>query len=237
MDATINVALGMVHNIMHEVIANLVVAYRVVRIDFGTVLDVLEKNILKSLAGDVRNNLCAYLPKISVKDSLHNSLSTMHPTLLHKSQFAILVHVLSESADERFIGFQFRVRSAQFGCRTKRAIVQGSSEPLKHEPCRLLGNAQSAVNLHAGNAVLAIDQHPKARHPLVETDRRIFKDRIDLERKLLVAATAEPDAPRLDEVVLFRTATRAMNLAIRPAQANGVVESSLRIGEINDGLL
>ncbi len=72
-------------------------------------LDVFEKNSLKSLTGDVRNSLSANLPKISVKDSLYNGFAAMRTALLHKAPLAILVHVLREAADERFIGLKFRV--------------------------------------------------------------------------------------------------------------------------------
>ena len=33
-----------------------------------------------------------------------------------------------------------------------------------------LSNANRALNLHAGDAVLAIDQHPESDHPLIGTD-------------------------------------------------------------------
>ena len=77
----------------------------------------------------------------------------------------------------------------------KRPIVQRCSQTLQHKPCRLLSNAKSAVDFHAANAVLAANKHPKCRHPLVQTDRRILKDRIHLERELLIATTAEPQTP------------------------------------------
>jgi hypothetical protein len=157
--------------------------------------------------------------------------------LLYEAKLAAFVHVLSESANKRFIRFDFAIRSAKFRGRAERAIVQRSAEPLQHEPCRLLGNANRAVNLHTGNAVLAVNQHPERRHPLVKADGRVLKDRVHFQRELFVAAPAEPQLARLDEVLAFRTATRAMNLTVWPAKANGIVEGPLRIGEVNDGLL
>ena len=93
------------------------------------------------------------------------------------------------------------------------------------------------MNLHTTNAVLAVDQHPESGHPFIHSERRIFEDRVDLERELLIAATAEPQLAGLNEVVRFGTATGADDLAIRPAEFHGVVESALRIGEVNYGLL
>src|ERR1017187_813141 len=84
--AAIDITFRMIHNIVNEVITHLVVADCVVRIDFRTILNVLEKNVLQSFAGDIRNNLCANLPKISVQDSLYNRFAAMHPSLLHEAQ-------------------------------------------------------------------------------------------------------------------------------------------------------
>src|SRR5207248_3189310 len=75
-----------------------------------------------------------------------------------------------------------------------------------------------------------------ALHPLVESQRGIFKDRANLERKLLLASVAEPNAPRLDKRVLFGTAARAANLAIRPAQQLGVFKSAVSIAKIHNRL-
>jgi hypothetical protein len=236
-DAAIDVPFRMIHNAMDEVVAHLVVTDCVIRIDFRAILDVFEQDVLQGLSRDVRHNFGADLAQIAIQDALHNRLTTVHSALLYEAQLAILVHILGEAADKRFIGFEFGIRSTQFRRRAECPIVQRGAEPLKHEPCRLLRNAKRAVNLHTGNAVLAIDQHPKTSHPLVKSDRGILKDRIDLERELPIAATAEPQLARFDEVVRFRTATRAMHLPIRPAKAHGVIESPLRIGEVNDGLL
>lgn len=128
-------------------------------------------------------------------------------------------------------------RPAHRDSRAGRVVVHRGAEPLKHEPCRLLRDAQRAVNLHTGNTILAIDHHPETRHPSIKSKRRVLKDRTDLQRELLVATTAEPDAASLDEVVFIETATRANHFAIRPAKADSVVEGPVRIGEVNDGLL
>jgi hypothetical protein len=90
---------------------------------------------------------------------------------------------------------------------------------------------------HATDAVLAISQHPESGHPLIHPERRIFEDRSNLNGELLVASTAEPNAPSLDEVVLIGIAARASDLSIGPAKANRVIKGSLRIGEVNDGFL
>lgn len=181
--------------------------------------------------------LGADFAKVAVKDSLHDGLSAMYSALLYKTQLAVFVHVLSKSADERFIGFDFGIRTAQFRRATKRSVVQCSAKPLEHKPCRLLSNAKRAVNLHAGNAVLAVDQHPERCHPFVQSNRRILENRLNLDSELAVTATAEPQFARLDEVVAVGATARADHLAIGPAQHRSVLESPVGICEVDDRFL
>ena len=239
MNLTANIRLSLVNEVMHEApLQAVVIGHSVIGVNLGAVAHVLENFILQCLALHVRDDSGANFAEIPVKDALHDGLVEVRPEGVDPVlSLRIAVHVLNLAADERLIDFNFGLRATHLRRRTERAIVQGSAEPLKHKPCRLLGNAKRAVNLHAGNTVLAVDQHPESSHPLIESKRRVFKYRIDLERELLIAATTEPDAPRLDEVIGFGTAPGAMNLAVRPAKANGVVEGPLRIGEVNDGLL
>src|SRR5207244_13299643 len=82
----------------------------------------------------------------------------------------------------------------------KEVILQSQPKALKHEPCRLLSDAESAMDFHAADAILAVAQHPISHHPFVESERGILKDRADLDGELLFASTAEPDAPRLGEI-------------------------------------
>ncbi len=243
MNATTDILFGVVNHIMHDAGMQLVIAHSVIRVNRRTILNVIQDRILQSLALDIRYDIRPDFAQVAVEDSLHNGLASMYSALLHKTQLAFLVHVLSESADECFIGFKFGVRSAHFFDSAERSGTQRHAEPLKHEPCRLLGHADSAVNLHAADPVLAVDQHPKRCHPLVHAKGRIFKDRVDLERELLIASTAQPKSPRSpfgfasNVIVRVRTATWANDLAIRPTQLDGVLEGAVRIGEVNDGFL
>ena len=161
----------------------------------------------------------------------------MHSALLDEAKFAILMHVLRQSAYECFISFAFRIRATKLRSSAECAIVQSKPKALQHKPCRFLGNTKRAVNLHAGNAVLAIDQDPKSSHPLVQSERRIFKNGADLQRELLIAATAQPNFSRLNKVVLFRGAARAKHLAVRESQCLSIFKAAVRIGEVNDGFL
>lgn len=152
-----------------------------------------------------------------------------------KSITAMLVHVPSLAADEGFIHFHFTSRSAHLG-RVER-ILHCQPQALQHEPCRLLCNAKRAVNLHARHSVLTIAKHPERSHPLVESERGILENRPDLQRELLITATAEPQFPRLNEVVAVRLATRTRHLAVGKAQLLRVLKTAVWIAEVNDGLL
>ena len=80
---------------------------------------------------------------------------------------------------------------------------------MQHEPCALLCNANCAMDFIAAHAILAIADHPDRGHPLVERDRRIFKNRADLDCELLLASVAEPELTSLHKRIALRTATRA----------------------------
>jgi hypothetical protein len=123
-------------------------------------------------------------------------------------------------------------------------VLHSEPKALQHKPCRLLRDTKRAMNLHAGHAVLAIAEHPESGHPLIESKGRILEHGSNLERELLVASTAEPKTPslaflrfRLDGIVLFRTATWARDVPIRPTELAGILKTAVRIGEENDSLL
>ena len=157
--------------------------------------------------------------------------------LFEQSRSASLVHVLDLSADERLVGFKFRIGTTHFRLCAERPIVQSPTNPMEHEPCGLLGNAKHLRQFVRRNATLARDQHPHCRHPLIKTERRIFHDCLDFDGELALARIAEPNPPRLDERELLCATPRATNAAIRPAEFNCVIEGPLRIGKVGNGFL
>lgn len=143
------------------------------------------------------------------------------------------------AADESLVGFHdcSRLRTTTKFATRELALPQGRANPLQHEPCRLLRNAEIAGKFVRANTVLAIRQHPHCRHPLIKAERGIFHDRLDLHRELLLAGIAEPKPARLDERKLLRSTPRAVNLAVRPAKANRGFKSALRIGKVGNRFL
>ncbi len=87
------------------------------------------------------------------------------------------------------------------------------------------------------DSVLAVNQHPNCRHPLVQSDGRILEDAAHFDRELLLAGIAVPDAPCLNERVLLGIAAGTADLAVRPAQFDRIVESSVRVRKVDDGFL
>jgi len=153
------------------------------------------------------------------------------------SQFSLarLVHVTRFASDESFVYLYLAPSATKF--RGVERVLHRKAQALKHEPCRFLGNAKRAMKLHAGDTVLAIAEHPESSHPLVEGERRVLKDRPNLERELFVTATAEPNPARFNEVILSRATAQTSYFAIWPAKFLGVFKATFRIGKVNDGLL
>src|SRR5450755_3905531 len=100
---------------------------------------------------------------------MHNSLASNAasvPRLRSEALTAIPMHVLQFAADESLIDFHAAAFSAaKFS--SHRSSLNDYSEPMKHKPSGLLRDAKITVNLVRRNPVLAVDQHPQSREPLL----------------------------------------------------------------------
>ena len=110
-------------------------------------------------------------------------------------------------------------------------------QTVEHEPCRLLGDADSAVNVVRANAIPAIRKHPESAKPFVQTDGRVLENGSHLQRELLFAVAAIPELPRFHEVVVIGLTTWARYLTVWPAKLLGILKATLGIAEVDDGLL
>lgn len=109
---------------------------------------------------------------------------------------------------------------------------------MKHEPCRLLRDAQVTVNFVRADSVLAVGYHPRCRKPLVQTERRILKYRSRLGRKLAAGVmTPALPFPLVLEERRIGVSTARTNNSIGPAVSNHVSKAVARFAEIYDGLL
>src|SRR6266513_3146714 len=105
---------------------------------------------------------------------------------------------------------------------------------MQHEPSGLLRNANRTSQLVRTDSVLSVCNQPKSAQPLVQTDRRIFKNRSDLYGKLLlfVLRFALPNLARGQKENFRRTAAGASDNAIRPTNRLQKTKRIIVIGEI-----
>src|SRR5580658_256291 len=231
--AAIHVFDGMVDYLMVVVAVHPDIGLERICVESSTSLDLFPNERLHVVLAALLDDLCS-----DSTAPLHESDHYRLVVVYAASEFSLarLVHVSRLATDEGFVYLNFAVRTApQF--RSKEFILDSKPKALQHEPCRLLRNAKGAVNLHAGNAILAVDQHPKSGHPLVKSEGRILENRSQFQGELLLALVAEPDAARLDERMLGVAATRTNHVPVRPAQFLGKLKGAVRIREVNDGFL
>jgi hypothetical protein len=140
------------------------------------------------------------------------------------------MHVPRFSADESFIDFDLRVRATKF---YDPAALQSQAKPMQNKPCRLLSDANSAVNFIRANPIAATGKHPQSHKPLVQRDGGILKDGSQLDGKLPIAVFAFPAFLSFQVIVLFVTASGTGD-ALRPAERGHGINADLFITEMLD---
>ena len=228
--AAIYVLNGMIHNLVRVIGSESLIGKQGIGVESRASFDMLADFALQCGLFAIRYDRGANLPA-ALQDA-HDSSLVLGASSGNPALALTQVHVSRLAADERFVYFDF---ASEFA--SKEIILDSKPKALQHEPCRLLSDTQSAVNLHTGDAVLAIDQQPKSSHPLIESERRILKNCSQFQCELFLAFVAKPDAASLNKRVLGLAATGANNLAIGPAEFLCVLESAVWIGEVNDGFL
>src|SRR5579872_1233619 len=233
-DVAANVPLGVVYHFMLELIRHFEIRHEVVRVDGAAGFDVLLNLTVQCLAVAIRNDSGADF-SIAFEQSDNGNLPANASRVQFPTPRCPNVHEASLSADEGFVHFHFAAGTAEFH---KRAPLHGEPDAVKHEPCRLLSDADGACNLVGTDAVLAVGDHPHSYEPFVERDRRVLKDRSDLHRKLpmMMDALALPFPLIREEARIGAPASRALD-AVPPAESDHPVEAVVGVGEVDDGLL
>jgi hypothetical protein len=229
MNPPVDVLHGMVNNLMGIVAGKTFIGEKEVSIESRTSLDMLADLSLQDSLATGGNNAKANLPA-ALQDA-HNGNLVLRSGSGDSPLLFGDVHVARFATDESLIRFDFA------GEHTATVIMHGLADAVEHEPCRLLSDSKRTGDLAGANAVLAIAEHPESTHPLIETQRRILEDSADLKRELLLASLAEPHTPSGDEGMLLRPAPRAGNYTVRPAKVKRVLEATVRIAEVDDGVL
>src|SRR5580704_1535712 len=229
-----DIGLGMVHNVMHEPIADFGVSVPLIGVDRGTTLDRGQNFLLQGFTLDVGNHLGANLANVAVQHSHHNGLALRSGNHVVTSTLGF-VHVLERSANKRFVHFdRARFSSAQLG---EGAIPQGEAQTVQDEPCRLLSNADSFGNLVGRNTVLAVNQHPQGSEPFVQRDGRVLEDRSHFDGELATALLALPSLLGCEVVMVLADALRAGGNPIRPSKVGYCVDTDVFVREMPDSLL
>jgi len=93
------------------------------------------------------------------------------------------------------------------------------------------------MDLPRGHSVLAVSHKPNDRQPLIQSERRVLKNRPGLKAELtfrMVTSTLPP--PRLRIVLNLGTAASRTEYSRRPALRNHVSNPVIRIGKMRDSL-
>jgi hypothetical protein len=233
-DLAVNVLLRMVDYLMCEIlIVQSLIGHKRIGINRAVRLYVFANLTLKLIFAIGRQNNSANV-SATLQHAERDNLIALSALANFVPVALVAVHVASLAADESFVYFYFLPVSAEFD---EIFVVHRKTNPLEHEPRRLLRNAEGTRYFVRANPVLAVGKHPDSNHPLIHAEGRILEDRAYLDRELLLATLAKPKLAGRDERVLFGLAARADNLAVVPAEQYRVPEGPLRVGEERDGFL
>jgi hypothetical protein len=199
----------------------------------AVLFDILADVLLDNMLAASRNH-CGTEFSATLNQSDNGSL-VFCPCGSDAAVMLFLVHIPRCPADESLVHFNFFAVPADF---QKRIVLHCKPNPVEHEPCRLLSDAQCPSEFIRADSIFAVGDHPHSNKPLVEGQRRILKDCPDLSGKLpfRMDALALPLALISEEHRVFPPTSWAFNAA-RPAQLDHVREAVVRIPEMQDGLL
>jgi len=95
------------------------------------------------------------------------------------------------------------------------------------------------VNLPRANAVLAANEKPESREPLLQRDRRIFEDSSNLDGKLATARAAFPPLLSLEVVWILGVVSVAIRAtgAVHPTHSGHSVNANLFVAKVLNRLL
>ena len=232
-DLSINIAFRVVDNIVPIIFLQPHVRHERIGVDRTTCFDMGSDVSLQRVLFAVRHDHCADFAA-TLQNAEHRSL-ILGASLSNPSTVFLIVHVPRSAADESLIYLNFAIAAADF---ENGAVLHCETNAVKHEPCRLLSDAESAANLVGTDSVLAVGNHPNSDKPLVERDCGILKDSSHFAGELFagVLRFAFPQAASRDKANLFASASGALD-AIGPAALNHKVEAVVGVSEVQDGLL
>jgi len=231
---SVNVAFRMVYNLVLEILVlEHVVGVERIGVDRAVRFDVTANLSSKNWLSAIGNDGCANLTT-TLKHS-HDWSLILTASLGNAATAFISVHESGSATDEGLVYFDLFAASTDL---SQILFVHRKPDSVEHEPCGLLGDAQSACNFVGTDSVLAVGQHPHCDKPLVEGNRGIFHDGADLhgELALRMFLFAFPHASSGDKAHVSASTSRAGN-AIGPTPLNHEGDAVVRVGKVLDGLL
>ena len=237
--AAFDIAFHVVDDVVSEVRREAHVTNELVGHQFGTFRHSLTNGFMRNgfvaSGSDFRTYFSA-----TFQHPVHYGLAvtTLHSDTVTETTALRLVHVPRLATDECFVNFHLCSGTSDLGA--EEFVLHSQTNPLEHKPSRFLAYLHVPRNLVATDPVLAIRQHPRSGEPLVQRNWAILVDRSDLNRELALGmmATAFPSAPFWVELAdLFGPATGTSDLAVRPSPYRQVINTVIRIREVNNRFL
>jgi hypothetical protein len=228
-DVPVHVLNGVIDDLVLKGIFEPVVGFQFVGKDSRACFDVLTDIFLKFLFASVVHNES---PNVSA--ALHHAHHDGFIFAASAGDDALafrLVHVARLTADEGLIDFHFTRQLAAV------LALLRESNPVQHEPSGFLSDTKRPRNFATADAVLAIQDEPHCREPLVQAKRGVFENGPNLNRELPpgMPLTALPPQLVLEETDPRTTTPRANN-AIFPFWTTGyqVLQTGHLVLEVKD---
>src|SRR5439155_3477893 len=98
--------------------------------------------------------------------------------------------------------------------------------------CGSLRHSDATSKLVTTDSVFAVDQEPEGDHPFVHSKWAVLENGSDLHGELLLAGLTKPQTASRDEGVLVGAASRASDLAARPAEFDCVDKAAVTVGKV-----
>ena len=228
MDVSVNVLYGVVNDGVLVFVLQPFIRFQFVTEDSGPGFNALPDDSLQFLLGTAPD-VAGYYPAAALYHAEGNLfILAARPGDLFGP--LVFVHIAGLPADEGFVYFDFSTKFVEG------PILHGKTDAVKHEPCRLLGDTQTAMDFITANPVFAVDDKPCGREPLFERKRGVLKDGPSFEReaghRMLGVALPNPRLCQPRNVI--GAAMRAPHDAVRPAQLHHELTAMLKISEVQN---
>ena len=143
------------------------------------------------------------------------------------------VHVSGFAADEGLVRLNVAAGLLDI------SFMQSHANAVIQEPSGLLSDPKIPSDFARADPVLAVNNQPESRKPLVQTKRRILHDGPSFKRKLRAWMTrvALPKSSIRKIGDFVRSALRAFNLSVRPAEGHEKALAVVKIREVLNSFL